>query len=184
MGKRGFCSSASAKISLSVVMFLLDLYMAEAQVQRCHAFLKYRSVLCDFTTGIGGITACNEVGARLCFYTCLWFCSRGVCPIEYWDTLPPWLEAGPPSDQAPPPPGADPWDQAPPGSRHPQDQAPPRTRHPPAQCMLGDTGNKRAVRILLECNLVVYRKILYHGVEVWPMPDSIITFRKNMCIRH
>ena len=31
----------------------------------------------------------------------------------------------------------------------------PRCRHPPAQCMLGDTGNKRAVRILLECNLVV-----------------------------
>ena len=25
---------------------------------------------------------------------------------------------------------------------------------PPAQCMLGDTGNKLAVRILLECNLV------------------------------
>ena len=25
---------------------------------------------------------------------------------------------------------------------------------PPVQCMLGDTGNKRAVRILLECNLV------------------------------
>ena len=25
---------------------------------------------------------------------------------------------------------------------------------PPAQCMLGDTGNKRAVRILLECILV------------------------------
>ena len=30
----------------------------------------------------------------------------------------------------------------------------PPGRHPPAQCMLGDTGNKRAVRILLECNLV------------------------------
>ena len=29
-----------------------------------------------------------------------------------------------------------------------------RGRPPPAQCMLGDTGNKRAVRILLECNLV------------------------------
>ena len=31
----------------------------------------------------------------------------------------------------------------------------PRSRHPPAQCMLGDTGNKWAVRILLECILVV-----------------------------
>ena len=71
MGKRGFCSSASAKISFSVVMVLLDLYMAEIQAQICHAFLKCRSVLCDSTTGIDGITACNEVGARLCFYTFL-----------------------------------------------------------------------------------------------------------------
>ena len=40
------------------------------------------------------------------------------------------------------------------------EQAPPGTRHPPGagtpsvQCMLGDTVNKRAVCILLECNLV------------------------------
>ena len=54
-------------------------------------------------------------------------------------------------------------------SRHPQEQTPPsRSRHTPwehrqppsrrrppwEQCMLGDTGNKRAVRILLECMLV------------------------------
>ena len=37
-----------------------------------------------------------------------------------------------------------------PQSRPPPEQIPP----PPAQCMLGDTGNKRAVRIILECNLV------------------------------
>ena len=37
------------------------------------------------------------------------------------------------------------------GSRHPLD------RHlPPAQSMLGDTVNARAVRILLECNLLVF----------------------------
>ena len=41
----------------------------------------------------------------------------------------------------------------------PPEQTPPRTRHPPeqtppAQCMPGDTVNKRAVCILLECNLV------------------------------
>ena len=60
------------------------------------------------------------------------------------------------------------------GTPHDQRQVPPRTRgryppgpeagtppeqtplgaEPPSQCMLGDTGNKRAVRILLECNLV------------------------------
>ena len=28
---------------------------------------------------------------------------------------------------------------------------------PPEQCMLGDTGNKLAVRILLECNLVLIK---------------------------
>ena len=54
----------------------------------------------------------------------------------------------------------------PPGSRHPsldQRQAPPpESRHhpppgadPPAQHAGRDTGNKRAVRILLECNLVL-----------------------------
>ena len=31
---------------------------------------------------------------------------------------------------------------------------PPGSRHPPVQSMLGDTVNARAVRILLECNLV------------------------------
>ena len=61
--------------------------------------------------------------------------------------------------------------QVPPGTRYPPDQAgtPPRTRRepsprsgipwdqagtPPQQCMLAETGNKRAVRILLECILV------------------------------
>ena len=71
-----------------------------------------------------------EVGARLCFYTCLWFCSQGwgagVCLSAYWDTPPPQ-------------------------SKHP------RSRHPPEQCTLGDTGNKRAVRILLECILVCFK---------------------------
>ena len=33
---------------------------------------------------------------------------------------------------------------------------PPRSRPPPAQCMLRDTGNKRAIRILLECILVFF----------------------------
>ena len=50
--------------------------------------------------------------------------------------------------------GADP---PPPRSRPtPSQEQTPRTRHPPpqAQCMLGDTGNKRAVFILLEYNFV------------------------------
>ena len=50
----------------------------------------------------------------------------------------------PPKEQTPPgadtPPADTPWEQTLPA--------------PPAQCMLGDTGNKRAGRILLECILV------------------------------
>ena len=50
------------------------------------------------------------------------------------------------------------WDSRLPGSRHPPgaDNLP-RGETSPAQCMLGDTANKRAVRILLECILVLAR---------------------------
>ena len=73
-----------------------------------------------------------------------------------------------PRKQIPPeqtPPGADP----PPPSRPPKEETPPRSRPPPrsrhippgadippTQCMLGDTIKKRAVCILLECNLVLW----------------------------
>ena len=47
-----------------------------------------------------------------------------------------------------------PWADTPLG-RHPLRQTPVYAGiHPPAQCMLGDTVNKRAVRIPLECILV------------------------------
>ena len=55
----------------------------------------------------------------------------------------------PPGPEADTPPG--PQEQTPPPP--PQSRPPPGT-DPQAQCMLGDTGNKRAVRILLECILV------------------------------
>ena len=51
-----------------------------------------------------------------------------------------------------------PWDQVhPPRTRYtPRPGTPPRTRYtPPAQSMLADMVNARAVRILLECNLVL-----------------------------
>ena len=55
-----------------------------------------------------------------------------------------------------PRPGKHPRPVTPPGPG-----TPPRTRYtprtPPEQCMLGDTGNKRAVRILLDCILVVFK---------------------------
>ena len=71
---------------------------------------------------------------RLCFHRCLSVHRGGGCPIASWDT--------------------------PPGSRHPspQSRAPGQQTIPGAdpreQCMLGDTSNKRAVCILLECILV------------------------------
>ena len=87
---------------------------------------------------------------------CQSFCSQGgwgVCLSVCWDSRPPHT-----------PRNRSPRSRQPPGSRQPP--PPPRSRHPPgadtpweqtplAQCMLGDTANKRAVRILLECILVV-----------------------------
>ena len=78
-------------------------------------------------------------------------------PLDHVHPLP--LDQVHPQDQVKPPgPGT------PPKTRYtPQDQAPPRpgtpprTRYtPPMQSMLGDTVNTRAVRILLECNLVTF----------------------------
>ena len=68
----------------------------------------------------------TKLGQGYVFTRVCYSVHRGVCPIACWDTHPLGEEAGTPP------------------SRHP----------PPAQCMLGDTGNKRAIRILLECNLV------------------------------
>ena len=56
------------------------------------------------------------------------------------------------------------WDTNP-GTRHPPGtRYPPGTRHSPAQCMLGDTVNKRTVCILLECHLV-------HTVIIGAVPN-------------
>ena len=90
----------------------------------------------------------------------------GVCPIACWDT-PPRPEAGTPHSWSRHPPlgtrgrhppgpeaGTPPPEQTTLGADTPRDQ---RQVPPPVQCMLGDTGNKRAVRILLECNLVLHR---------------------------
>ena len=77
------------------------------------------------------ITARNEVGARLFSRACvILFTGRGVCLNACWDT--------------------------PPQQTTPQSRPLPREQtHPPPQSMLGDTVNTRAVRILLECNLVI-----------------------------
>ena len=83
---------------------------------------------------------------------------------------------GYPPDQTPPPPGADtPGADIPLGAditTHPYPPTPRQEQTPaPAQCMLGDTVNKRAVCILLECNLVTSiffcPCLLIHGVAIW-----------------
>ena len=101
-----------------------------------------------------------------------------------WDTPPPRSRQSPPPreqadtpcEQTPPrsrhPLGSrhPPWEQTPPGADTPLwEQTPPEQTPltppppggdplgadpPPGHCMLGNTVNKRAVRILLECNLV------------------------------
>ena len=95
---------------------------------------------------------------RLCFYTCLSVIlfTGGEVPGQVHPPgrytplgryTPP--RAGTPPDRYPPWAGTLPW------QAHPQGRYTPWQIHqPPEQCMLGDTGNKRAVRILLECILV------------------------------
>ena len=82
-----------------------------------------------------------------------------------WVGTPPGSDT-PPGNRYPPRTRYTPQDQVhPPRQVHtPRDQVPPQTRYTPGQvppppgpgtqCMLGDTGNKRAVDILLECILV------------------------------
>ena len=86
-------------------------------------------------------TACKRSLRRLCFYTCLsviLYMGGGVCLSACWDS------------RLPPPEQTYPWEQT-----SPQEQTPPPGADSPlTQCMLGDTANKRAVRILLECILV------------------------------
>ena len=70
---------------------------------------------------------------------------RGGLPQCILGYSPPRPEAGnPPPRTRPPGPEA--------GTPGPDTH--PGTSPPPAQCMLGDNGNKRAVHILLECNLL------------------------------
>ena len=91
-------------------------------------------------------TARRRILRRLCFYTCLSVIqfTGGCLPQCILGYIPP-PRADTPGDQTPPPPAADT-----PRLDIPQEQTPP----PQEQCMMEDTGNKRAVRILLECILV------------------------------
>ena len=123
----------------------------------CWNLVSQNELCCHF------ITARNEVRARLCFYTCLWFCSQEGgsasvhAGIQSPDQTPPWDQTKPPRGQTPP-------RSRPPGIRPPTPGADPHGPDAPEQCMLGDMGNKRAVRILLEC-ILVENKLKLDSIE-------------------
>ena len=94
----------------------------------------------------------NEVGAKLCFYTFPWFCSQGglpQCILRYTPR------------------------KTPPSMTHTPTKTPgrPPRKTPPChhceQCMVGDTGNKQAVRILLKCILITLIYFVFSPTSVW-----------------
>ena len=97
----------------------------------------------------------NEVwGKVICLQVCV--CPQGGVP----DQVPPKDQVHPPMSRHPPNgaeiPHPTPQEQTPPWDQVPHwEQTTPLEQTPPlAKCMLGNTVNARAVRILLECNLV------------------------------
>ena len=104
----------------------------------------------------------------------------GVCLSACWDTTTPTPQTRHPPGTRHPQDHTHPQKQAPsPPTRHPhpQDQEPPS---PPAQNMLGDTVNERAVRILLECNLVFhflrFRKLFQSSADLEIQIDQCLNY--------
>ena len=87
--------------------------------------------------------------------------TRGVSASVHAGIHTPWEQTH--STGADTPRSRHPWEQTPPRSRHPPgaDTPLPGADQPPVQCMLGDTGNKQVVRILLECILVIRIKLAW-----------------------
>ena len=95
-------------------------------------------------------------GKIMFLHVCVILFTGGVCLSACWDTHPPW-QGRPPPPRGPSWQGKPPWQGSPPPwqGRPPwqgDPPCPPGKADPPAQCMLGETVNKRAVCILLECN--------------------------------
>ena len=110
----------------------------------CSIYLKF--IWTDILKHSCIFTAANEVCQGYVFTSvCQSFCSWGVSASVHAGIHP--LGADTPWEHTPP--------EQTPRSRHPQ------SRHPPAQCMLGNTGNQRAIRILLECILVLIKHLSF-----------------------
>ena len=99
------CAATLAVLSLSYVLHYGYLWLT---VHKVYKFGRIQLISLLFT-------ARNEVGARLYFHRCVWFCSQGGLPQ---------CMLGYPPDQASPRPGT-PWPGTP-RSRHPPNKAPPR----------------------------------------------------------
>ena len=141
------------------------------------------------------LPAATKLWPRLCFYTCLWFCSQGGSP----GSAPPGSGRENPPRQAgrTPPDQADPPGQAgtPPrqAGRTPQPGRPPQPRQgEPPQTRQGeppwDTVYERPVRILLECILVFscsFRQIMRPLCEIhWNVPLSLLRSKKSTLFHH
>ena len=90
------------------------------------------------------------------------------------------LEADPPGADMPPPQKQTPSSPLGADTPTPQKQTPPLEADTPPQSMLGDTVNARAVRILLECNLVcVYfsRKLIIYNCKT-----SVVDWARNLLL--
>ena len=139
----------------------------------------------------------NEVWGKVIFCTCLSFCSQGgvLGQVPHPRQVHP-LAGTPPGRytpwQVPPQAGTPPVGRYTPQAGTPLGRflwagTPPRTRYPPGpgtppreQCMLGDTGNKRTVRILLECVLVCF---IFSFVFHKPVKESdIFILFTRICI--
>ena len=121
------------------------------------------------------LPAATKLWPRLCFYTCVWFCSHTGRETPQAGRTHPGGENPPPWEQTPPqsrhPPGRETllgrenppprsrhslWEQTPPqAGRTPREQTPPPPgADTPPGSRLQHTVNERPVRILLECILV------------------------------
>ena len=118
-------------------------------LQQFYWFSQKLKIISIFTTRKRSLGQCNIFSS-----VCQEFCSQGGGST--WAGTHPQAGTPPlgrytPSWAGPPPPG-----QVHPLGRYPLGRYTPQAGTPPReQCMLGDMGNKRAVRILLECILVV-----------------------------
>ena len=129
---------------MSVILFTIDLRIlghCSSLLATCSLLVTARSVRILLECFL--VTTCKRSLRQGNIFStmCQEFCSQGGSASVHAGIPPPLEQASPWSRQ--------------PQTMHPHPHPPPGSRPTPAQCMLGDTVNKWAVCILLECNLVI-----------------------------